>query len=260
MNTNNVKRLTIFVLLTLLLPLGVWAQEPIKNTDKDNPVWKTVESERRQKLKAPEPEPEVVKPTPPTPKPTPEKQTPPTPKPKPEKQTVKQDEQAFRFGIRAGLNMATTQFESPYDGAGMVMGFHLGVSADIRLANGFYLSPALLYSGKGYKYDKDNIDETCSASYITVPLHLSPRFAVGEGVELQVLAGPYIGIAIGGTIDSKTKNEKTDFTKYYNGFDFGASLGLGALFSEHYYAGITYELGFSEYRNRNLCISVGYNF
>ena len=169
-------------------------------------------------------------------------------------------EPAFSFGIRAGVNMATTQFKSPYDGAGMVMGFHLGVSADIRLTNGFYFSPALLYSGKGYKYDKDNIDETCSASYITMPLHLSPRFAVGEGVELQVLVGPYIGIAIGGTIDSKTKNEKTDFTKYYNGFDYGASFGLGALFSEHYYVGLGYELGFAEYRNRNISISLGYNF
>jgi hypothetical protein len=92
-----------------------------------------------------------------------------------------------------------------------------------------------------------------------VPLHLSPRFAVGEGVELQVLAGPYIGFAIGGTIDSKNKG-KVDFTEYYNGFDFGASLGAAALFSGHYYAGITYELGFAEYRNRNLSISVGYNF
>lgn len=166
---------------------------------------------------------------------------------------------AITFGVRAGLNMATTQFESPYDGASMTMGFHIGATASIRLTNGFYLAPALLYSGKGYKYEKDKIDETCSASYITVPIHLSPRFAIGQSASLQLLAGPYIGFAIGGTIDSKSKG-KTDFTKYYNGFDYGVSLGGGAQFARHIFAGVTYEIGFAEYRNRCLCISLGYDF
>lgn len=168
-----------------------------------------------------------------------------------------QSDNRISFGIRAGLNMASTQFEDSYKDVSMATSFHLGVSLDVPFSDKLALTTALLYSGKGYKYDKL---ETATAQYIDVPIQLSLRFGDIDTFQFQVNAGPYIGIGIGGKIKSETSSEEVDFFKHYESFDFGATIGLGALISKHFYIGVGYQLGMGKYRNRNINVSIGYNF
>lgn len=161
------------------------------------------------------------------------------------------------FGIRAGLNMASTQFDDNYKNVSMTASFHLGVSLDVPFSDNIAMTTALLYSGKGYKYDKL---ETATAQYIDLPVQLSIRFGDIESLQFQVNAGPYLAMGIGGKIKSESGSEEVDFFKYYDSFDYGAAIGLGALISRHFYIGVGYQLGLGKYRNRNINVSIGYNF
>ena len=168
-----------------------------------------------------------------------------------------QSDNRICFGVRAGLNMASTQFEDKYKDVSMMTSFHLGVSLDVPFSDNFALTTALLYSSKGYKYDKI---ESATAQYIDVPVQLSLRFGDIDTFQFQVNAGPYIGIGIGGKIKSESSNEEVDFFKYYKSFDYGAAIGLGGLISGHFFIGVGYQLGMGKYRNRNINVSIGYNF
>ena len=161
------------------------------------------------------------------------------------------------FGIRAGANLAWTQFGEGYDKAGMVPSFHVGLSMDIPFSDNFYLNTALLFSGKGYKYE--NV-EKASAQYIDLPVQLSLRFGDIDETQFQINAGPYAAFGIGGTIKSENSDKEQKFFDYYKRFDYGVAAGIGLIFSSHYYIGANFQLGFGDYRNRNIGISLGYNF
>ena len=246
------------LLLCLMCPIHALAQEPIK----DNSKWGNIEQERRHRVEAPErvvEEKKVIKEEPPKrvpPKPEPQKPKVVVERKKPE-QVRSTKESIVSFGIRAGLNLATTKFGDSYEGTSMTVGFHLGVVADIKLTDMFYFTPGLLYSGKGYKYDEI---ETASASYVDIPLVFSARFGDIEQVQFQVNAGPYVAMGVGGKIKSEKLNHEKDFFDYYKGFDYGLSLGGGLLISSHFYVGLSLQVGFADYRNQNISIGVGYNF
>lgn len=250
-----------YILVLLLCFIGssyALAQEPVK----DNSKWGNIEQERKHRVEAPErviDEKKVIKEEP-------TKQVPPKPEPPKPKVVVERErpdqekstkESIVSFGIRAGLNMATTKFADSYDGTRMTIGFHFGVVADIKLTDMFYFTPGLLYSGKGYKYDKI---ETASASYVDIPLHLSARFGDVDQLQFQVNAGPYVAMGIGGKIKSEKNDSEIDFFDYYKGFDYGLSVGGGILISCHYYVGLSLQVGFADYRNQNISIGIGYNF
>ena len=176
----------------------------------------------------------------------------------------RQDKLPFVFGIKAGYNMATSQFDSKYDGTtGSVGGFHFGVTADIRLANNFYLSSGLIYSGKGYTYENsgNDIDEEGNAQYIDIPLQASVRLPLGQTVKMFVNAGPYAAICVGGKVKDNWGNLEESFSTAYSGFDYGLQAGVGLILYHHIQIGADYQLGMGgSYRNRNLMLGVGYRF
>ena len=170
-------------------------------------------------------------------------------------------DKALTFGIRAGLNMASTQFDSQYDGASMTTSFHVGLALDARLSKMFYFSTGLFYSGKGYKYDDGKVQESATAQYIDIPLQASLRFSMSDAFALQLSAGPYVAIGMGGNIkDDKAGKYDVPFSDHFGSFDYGAQLGVSAIISRHITIGASYQLGLSDYRNRNIGLSVGYNF
>ena len=164
---------------------------------------------------------------------------------------------SISFGIRTGGNLAWTQFGDGYDKVSMTTSFHLGISMDILLSESFYLNTALLYSGKGYKYEKV---ENATGQYIDLPVQASIRFGDVSSAQFQFNAGPYLAIGIGGKIKSETTDKEQNFFDYYNSFDYGLAIGCGVIFSKHYYLGVNAQIGFADYRNRNVGISIGYNF
>ncbi len=169
---------------------------------------------------------------------------------------------SLSFGVRAGLNMATTAFDDKYSGTGSVSKFHLGVTMDVPITEMLYFSTALLYSAKGYKYDDNTISETGSANFVDIPLQIALRLQLGSSVALQPSVGPYIAMGIGGDIEGE-KNKTSysgKFSDHFSSFDYGLQLGAQLIISDHFNFGAAYQAGMGDYRNRNLMISLGYNF
>lgn len=109
------------------------------------------------------------------------------------------------IGIRAAFNLSGIQLvdeENNKQETGMVPRFQIGLTVDIPIATEFYLQPAALYSGKGFKQDggwlaaSDN-EFKATASYIEIPLNLIYKPRLGSG-DLMVGAGPYAGYGSGG--------------------------------------------------------------
>ena len=173
------------------------------------------------------------------------------------------DSPALAFGVKAGLNMATAAFDSQYSGTGSVSKFHLGVTMDVRITDMFYFSTGLLYSAKGYKYDDNTISETASANFVDIPLQATLRLPLGSSVVLQPSVGPYIAMGIGGDIEGKKNNTKDysgKFSDHFSSFDYGLQAGVQLIISGHFNFGLAYQAGMGDYRNRNLMVSLGYNF
>ena len=83
----------------------------------------------------------------------------------------------------------------------MLPGFHAGVTADINIAENFYIQPGLLFSTKGYKYQRsqDGAKGTGTETpyYLELPLNLVFKPAIGSG-HLLLGVGPYIGYGMSG--------------------------------------------------------------
>ena len=164
------------------------------------------------------------------------------------------------FGIKAGLNgnnISQNFKESDWeDDTKMRAGFHLGLTVDYELSEQLSLQSGLLYSSKGYSIDLEadlDPDETVDGyqraivNYLEIPIHFAYKMN-----DLQLYAGPYIGIGIGGKMkwdvtykydgeeyksdgDISLKpvfgevdsNDLDDDESPYNALDFGLNLGAG---------------------------------
>ena len=182
------------------------------------------------------------------------------------------------FGIRGGLNLSTLSLEHEIDGGSKkgYISFNAGVIVDIPISQSFYIQPGLYYSKKGCKispddnyYDildyygnGDGEDASWSLSYVEMPILASYRYDIIENVQLQVHAGPFVGLSV---INSLSSGHYSEGGKVQ--VDFGMQFGAGVLLAKHYYAGVGYDLGFLQQNNRgahaktrNFFINVGYNF
>lgn len=174
--------------------------------------------------------------------------------------------QSLVMGLEGGANIAQAYFSGSSGTTSSVTGLHLGFTAEFRITNGFYLSTGLLYSGKGYKYisEKNNVDEEGTAQYLDLPVLASARIPLGGAVSLDLNAGPYMALCIGGDVKDNWKgsqNYKESFSSVYSSFDYGAQIGIGLNLAHHYHLGVDYQLGMaSSYSNRTLSLGVGYRF
>jgi hypothetical protein len=182
------------------------------------------------------------------------------------------------FDIRAGINFQNVNGE---DAAGnkyenkLKTGFHVGVDAEIPVADEFYFAPGLLYSTKGAKGENG---EKLSLNYLELPLNFLYKGTLGTG-KLRLGLGPYIALGLGGTYenaagleaDVKFKNEAdlAANTIYYKPIDAGANLFAGYEFSNKLFAQLNAQLGLvnlnaydtdAKQKNTGFGVSVGYRF
>lgn len=176
------------------------------------------------------------------------------------------EQKSFAFGLKAGYNMATAQFSSDYKGTtGSVGGFHIGVTADMRLSDAFHFCSGLIYSAKGYTYKNGNsdVDEDGKGQYIDIPLQASFRLPLGSSLKLTVNVGPYVAICAGGKVKDNVNKPlyEESFGTVYSGFDYGLQAGVSLIISYHISLGLDYQMGMAtKYPNRNLMVGVGYRF
>ena len=111
-------------------------------------------------------------------------------------------DQAFTFGLRAGMNYASTDVDCA---TSVRTGLHFGVSVDYNIIKSFSVSTGIYYVGKGF-HGNQNIasaseltESKASASYVQVPVLASWRIEAPSGVRLHVNVGPYFAYGLGGT-------------------------------------------------------------
>jgi hypothetical protein len=103
-------------------------------------------------------------------------------------------DQAIRFGVKAGANFSNiikddgnNDFKTDY-----LVGYHAGITLDIKLLENLAFTPELLYSTKGYKSTSTFGEFTQTTKFIDLPILASIR--VGGG--LNLVAGPQVSFLL----------------------------------------------------------------
>ena len=149
-----------------------------------------------------------------------------------------------RFGIKAGVNMATLEIDddsqsTPFN-TNNKTSFHAGVLVNIPLGDRVAIQPELVYSGQGSKVSATVLNQTVRDEfdfhYLNIPLMLQAK--VTSGLFLEV--GPQVGFLL------SAKNEAEDDLKDdMKKTDFGAGVGIGYLSRIGLGINGRYNLGFS---------------
>ena len=164
------------------------------------------------------------------------------------------EQEAIVFGVRAGVNLATVGMKGETEGStSMSAGFHVGANADVKLTYELHLNAGLLFSQKGYEFKGKGYEEKTTAQFITIPVQLSYRINM-----FQINLGPYLDFGLGGDIDYK--EGKIGTFEHFDKMNYGVTFGAGVILGKNFYIGANYECGMSNYANRNIAISLGYNF
>ncbi len=190
------------------------------------------------------------------------------------------------IGIRAGVNMQNINgrdFNDKKLENKLVPRFQVGITADIPLADQFYVQPGLLFAGKGAKTKET--DNKISVSYLEIPVTFLFKPVLGTG-HLLLGVGPYAGFAINGKVTEpggaketiKFKNSITVAESladpYLRRLDAGANLLFGYELSNKFSVQLNAQLGLvkinpeiegvsndnTAYRNTGYGLSVGYRF
>ncbi|MET0636992.1 MAG: porin family protein [Chitinophagaceae bacterium] len=191
------------------------------------------------------------------------------------------------FGIRGGVNFQNINGKEA-DGGDLdykiKTGFSAGVNAEIPVGDGFYVQPGVLFSQKGAKLDDDL---RINLSYIEVPVNFLYKPELGTG-KLLLGFGPYLGVAVGGSIKSDDSDEDIDFKfkskvttaeyltdgPYLRRFDAGGNLLVGYEFSNKLSFQLNAQLGLlninpeiedaddndGKWKNTGFGLSLGYRF
>ncbi|MBQ9204419.1 MAG: PorT family protein [Prevotella sp.] len=177
------------------------------------------------------------------------------------------------FGVRVGHNASSMDGET--EAAGVKSGITAGVSVDYNIIKSLSLVSGLYYSAKGFGYVGEDNDDRAELSYVQIPLQLSYRIETVTKVQFHFNVGLYGAYGLGGSL----KLMPQDLAYFYkfdqdafgdNGFFKHLDIGLTAgahMQLGHFLIGLTYEYGLSdiakvygEFNNRNIALTLGYNF
>ncbi len=178
---------------------------------------------------------------------------------------------AQTFGVKAGLNMSKI---TGFKDAKMLLGFNLGATAEMEVADAFSVETGLVLSKKGVKQKEDGETFKESLVYLEIPINGKYGIDLG-GKKLYFAAGPYLAFGVGGkwkyegdgesesgSIKWGSKKEEGEIKR----LDFGLNLGAGVEFGA-IGINVQYGLGLTKIsdadkapKNRALGISLSYKF
>ena len=184
------------------------------------------------------------------------------------------------FGIRGGVQFFNLNGK---DESGdnwqnkLHTGFHLGVNAEVPVAEDFYVQPGLLFSVKGAKTKYPNADVKTNLNYLEIPVNFLYKPALGEG-KLLLGFGPYLAYGLGGKATDGTNDADVKFKNspngsvdaiYFKPLDAGANILFGYEFANRLSAQLNAQLGLvninpysndATIKNTGFGISLGYRF
>ncbi len=170
----------------------------------------------------------------------------------------------IQFGVRAGMNISSLSGEGN-DDLDSRIGYHVGAVMDWNVAENLYVQPGLFFTTRGAKKE----DWKMNANYLQIPVSVAYRFPVSDNLKIDVNAGPYFAMGIGGKYKFGGEDlgdvfgDKGDCKR----FDAGLRVGAG-VHIQKFSVGLIYDLGLTNIakgeggktKNGAFQISVGYNF
>lgn len=195
------------------------------------------------------------------------------------------------FGILGGVNFQNLNGEDTggdkYDND-LIVGFHVGINAQIAFAPEFYFQPGIMFSTKGAENTDGLITSKYKLSYIELPLNFVYKAQLGSGYFFLGF-GPYLAYGIGGkatftggpaTVESdiefKNEVEVGDplTTTYIKPFDAGGNIFFGYELASGPFIQLNAQLGMlnirpddkrfpdseSTLKNTGFGVSLGYRF
>ncbi|MEN2414851.1 porin family protein [Flavobacterium mesophilum] len=188
--------------------------------------------------------------------------------------------QEVKYGVKGGLNLSN--FSGDTEGVNLKSkaGFNVGGFVEIKLSDKFAIQPELLYSTQGAKADNQQeeigdviytADVCFNLSYINVPVMF--KYYVAD--KFNVEAGPQIGFLTSAktktTVEGFSGSNEMDVKDAFESIDFGLNFGAGYDFTDHFNAGLRYNLGLAniaktdagddtKLHNGVFSLSVGYKF
>lgn len=188
------------------------------------------------------------------------------------------------FGVKAGPDFSSITTKTNGTAGSKVtsnglIGLEAGVYAEIPAAKQIVIQPALLYDGKGGKYNiGGGYVQTQRFNYLMIPVDVlfKPEMPNGSGA-WYLGAGPYLAYAISGKIsDTQSSSDNIDpFKNYGNGaqlnrFDAGAHVQLGYEMATGLNIGLDASLGLMNIaahgnlnnatHNTSFALTIGYTF
>ena len=189
--------------------------------------------------------------------------------------------QEIKFGVKAGLNMASLSGGDAYYGSyGRKAGFHVGGLAEIKINDKFSVQPELLYSLKGADFNfgfggfgLGLPSNKLNLTYIDLPVMV--KFYPIERLSAEL--GPNVAFlmsAKGSKYNSvtDTTDPNGDVKDSYNTVDYGMNIGAGYELKQGIMFQLRYNIGLSDvskgpttgtnYSDKNsvIQVSVGYKF
>lgn len=181
-----------------------------------------------------------------------------------------------KWGIVAGPQFSsyTTKADNvSKETSDLLTSIRAGITADIPLAEEFYIGTGLLYSGKGGK----NNGVKTTLSYLQVPVNFLFKPEVGTG-KLNLGVGPYFAYGVGGKHKTTVGNADVSVkafddeagTAKLKRFDAGLGVVAGYELPVGLYLGLNADLGLvnaydntdngRSWKNTSFGVSVGYKF
>jgi len=199
-----------------------------------------------------------------------------------------------RFGLKAGMNVASLSKDAGLEDQKSKIGFNAGVFANIPVAESFSIQPEVLYNQLGAKIESRdeytiagvttrNVESySTNLDYLTVPVMFQYNFVPNFYIE----AGPEFGFMLSAknkgdrtttvTTGSNTSTTNASYTDdidkdNLNTFNFGVGIGLGYYFTDNigltarYVAGVTdvakdRPSGDDAIRNNNFQVGLAFKF
>jgi|RhiMethySRZTD1v2_1073278.scaffolds.fasta_scaffold18735_8 hypothetical protein len=192
--------------------------------------------------------------------------------------------QDIRFGIQAGTAIASQKAKQSgisitSDGK---VGFTVGVTSDISIAESFTFQPSLNFTQKGSKFNVSDGSESMESSqtlnYIELPLNFLYHAPAGKGKFFAGL-GPVVNYGISGKAKVKmggeSMSEDINFGSNededdYKPFEFSGNILAGYEFSNGVFVAANYNAGLSNIavggdsdnslKNRYFGVKLGFKF
>ncbi|MCX8532523.1 porin family protein [Chryseobacterium luquanense] len=199
-----------------------------------------------------------------------------------------------RFGLKAGMNVASLSKDAGLEDQKSKIGFNAGVFANIPIAESFSIQPEVLYNQLGAKVESRdeftvlgtttrNVQSySTNLDYISVPVMFQYNFVPNFYIE----AGPEFGFMVSAknkgdrtTTVTNASGTSTSTASYtddidkdnLNTFNFGVGIGAGYYFTDNigltarYTAGVTdvakdRPSGSDAIRNNNFQVGLAFKF